>query len=256
VTGSNKRRAAICFGPPPTNPNDKKRRRCCFGREGGKIRLIAKGALSGKSPFRGALEPGTHLEIVYYHKEGRSLFFLREAHVHSGPRTESFTLPALAAMLAVLELLDQACFPGSPESGIVDLLLAYLECPQDDDPVFSFLAFQYKLLIVLGAVPDFAVCASCGQPLVEGYFYPAEGASVCRTHAVSPSRRVWMDDNLIELIATMGRHPLRELRGADVSAAARKDLGAVLHWTYTFHVNNYRLPEALKLIPKDKRTDH
>ena len=226
-----------------------------LGREGGKIRFIAKGALGGKSAFRGALEPGTHLEVVYYHKEGRSLFFLREVHVHSAPRTESLTLSSLAALLAVLELLDQVCFPGSPEPGIVALLLDYRRCPDDDDPVFSFLVFQYNLLIVLGAVPDFAACASCGQPLSDGYFYPAEGASVCRTHAVSQSRRVWMDKSLIELISTIGRRPLRELRGMSVTAAARKDLGAVLHWTYTFHVNNYRLPEALKLIPKDKRTD-
>ena len=59
-----------------------------LGRGGGKIRLIAKGALSGKSPFRGSLEPGTHLDIVYYHKEGRTLYFLREAHVYSVSRTE------------------------------------------------------------------------------------------------------------------------------------------------------------------------
>ena len=103
-------------------------------------------------------------------------------------------------------------------------------------------------------MPDFAVCASCGEPLAEGYFYPAEGVSVCRAHAVSQSRRVWMDRGVTDLIAAIGRHPLRELRGIEVTAAARKDLGAVLHWTYTFHVNNYRLPEALKLIPTDKRT--
>ncbi|MEJ2720147.1 MAG: recombination protein O N-terminal domain-containing protein [bacterium] len=39
-----------------------------LGLESGKIRLIAKGALGGKSPFRGVLEPGNHLEIVYYFK--------------------------------------------------------------------------------------------------------------------------------------------------------------------------------------------
>jgi hypothetical protein len=64
-----------------------------------------------------------------------------------------------------------------------------------------------------------------------------------------------MDKCLIELLSTIDRLPLRELRGMAVAPAVRKDLGAVLHWTYTFHVNNYHLPEALKLIPKDKRTD-
>jgi len=130
-----------------------------LGRGSGKIRLVAKGALSSKSAFRGALEPGTHLDVVYYHKEGRTHFFLREAHVYSAPRTETLELPELATMLAVLELLDHVCFPASPEPAIVDLLLEYLGCPQYDDPLVSFLVFQLRLLAVLGAVPDFSACA-------------------------------------------------------------------------------------------------
>ncbi|UCH85217.1 MAG: DNA repair protein RecO [Candidatus Latescibacterota bacterium] len=226
-----------------------------LGTRNGKIRLIAKGALGGNSAFRGALEPGSHLEIVFYHKENRTVFFLREAHVHSVLRTESLTLPALAAALAVLELLDQVCFPGSPEPAIVELLLEYLRCPIDNDPLFSFLVFQYHLLVVLGALPDWTVCATCSRILDEGYYIPAEGLAACRSHAGYSSRRVWMDQRLTRLAATINKATLSELRKIEVAADTRKDLGAVLHWTYTYHVNNYRLPEALKLIPKDKRTD-
>ncbi|MEJ2720148.1 MAG: DNA repair protein RecO C-terminal domain-containing protein [bacterium] len=167
-------------------------------------------------------------------------------------RTESYTLARLAAVLGVLELLDQVCFPGSPEPTIVSLVLEYLRCPADNDPLFSFLVFEFKLLVVLGAVPDFASCAACGRPVQEGYFHPAEGASTCRTHAGSSARRVWMGRELVALIEKIARLPLAELRGIETTAPVRKDLGAVLHWTYTFHVNNYRLPEALKLIPPDK----
>ncbi|MCI0452720.1 MAG: recombination protein O N-terminal domain-containing protein, partial [Candidatus Latescibacteria bacterium] len=40
-----------------------------LGRACGKVRLLAKGALSPKHPGRGALEPGNQIEIVYYHRD-------------------------------------------------------------------------------------------------------------------------------------------------------------------------------------------
>ncbi|UCG52519.1 MAG: DNA repair protein RecO [Candidatus Latescibacterota bacterium] len=224
-----------------------------LGRESGKTRLVAKGALGAKSAFRGMLEPGTHLEVVYYHKEGRTQYFLKEAHVHSALRTETYTITRLAATLAVLELLDHVCFWESPEPRIVNLLLEYLRCSTDNDPLFSFLVFQFNLLGVLGALPEFSSCALCGESLNDGFFHPAEGGSACRDHSESSSRRVWMDKELLSLIAKIGDSPVAELRKLTVGTELRKDLGAILHWTYTYHVNDYRLPDALKLIPKDKR---
>ena len=43
---------------------------------------------------------------------------------------------------------------------------------------------------------------------------------------------------------------LSQLGAAEVDADVRKRLGKVLHWTYTFHINGYSLPQALKLIPR------
>ena len=49
-----------------------------LGRESGKMRLLAKGAMSPKSPFRGSLEPGSYVEVLFYYKEARSFFFLKD----------------------------------------------------------------------------------------------------------------------------------------------------------------------------------
>ena len=134
-----------------------------LSRESGKIRLLAKGALGGKSPLRGALEPGNHLEVVYYHREGRTGRFIKEVHTHSTLDIGRDSLSRLSCALAVLELVDTVCYWESPDPGIVDQLVEYLDCPPAENPVLLFLAFEFKLLSVLGALPDFSACSVCGR---------------------------------------------------------------------------------------------
>ena len=222
-----------------------------LGRHSGKIRLLAKGALTERSALRGALEPGNHVEIVFYFREGRTLYYIREVHVHSALDAGRNSLARMGAALAVLELLDGVCYWESPEPAIVDLALEYLACPAAEDPVLLFLAFELQLLSVLGAVPDFSACSACGASLADGLFDPEQGECACPRHSAPAAQRIALDADLLALIGS--------LHGADLAAAAagkiapdlRKRLGSVLHWTYTFHVQNYRLPESLRLIPKE-----
>ena len=77
-----------------------------LGRASGKIRLLAKGALSPKYPGRGVLESGNQVEVVYYHKDGYSTFYLKEVSLVASPAAGRESLPHLAANLAALELLS------------------------------------------------------------------------------------------------------------------------------------------------------
>ena len=222
-----------------------------LGRRSGKVRIVAKGALKPTSPFRGALEPGNHAELLYYFKEGRTLYYLREIHVHSSIDTGRSSLARMACLLAVLELTDGVCFWESPEARVVDLLVEYLRCPPPEDPVLLFLAYETALLGVLGALPDLGSCAACGEPFERGVYYPEHGESVCPLHAAPSGQRIDLDPDLVALARALAQSPLESAARAEVPKELRKRLGALLHWTYTFHVQNYRLPESLKLIQKD-----
>lgn len=222
-----------------------------LGRESGKVRLLAKGAMGPKSPFRGALEAGGRLEVVYYYKEGRTLYFLKEVNARSLLETGRESLARMATALAVLELLDRVCFWESPEPRVVDLVFEYLETAGVADPVFFFLAFEWRLLTVLGASPDFGGCAVCGKKLDNGFYHPEEGLCACPAHTRPEPQRIKLTAELISLVDSLGEGPLAAVADSVVPTDTRKGLGAVIHWTYTFHVNNYRLPESLKLIPRE-----
>ena len=224
-----------------------------LAREGGKIRLVAKGALNPRSPYRGALEPGHHVEVLYYHKEERTQYFVKEVHVISTGVPSRGSLPELAGSLAVLELLDQVCYWGSPEPALLPLTLTFLHYGGRRDPLFSFLAYQFKVLETLGAAPHFDACATCGERVEEGFYHPEEGVVACSRHSASSQNRVRLDRDTFAELRRLERTPLEKLFETTVDPAFRKLLGRLLHRTYTFHVQGYSLPEALKLIPKENR---
>jgi len=42
--------------------------------------------------------------------------------------------------------------------------------------------------------------------------------------------------------------PFDVIAESGVSRSARKELGRLVHWTYTYHVQGYHLPRSLSLI--------
>jgi DNA repair protein RecO len=218
-----------------------------LGRESGKVRFTAKGALGSKSPWRGLFEPGRHVEVVYYFKEGRTLFFVKEASPASPPPRRNDSLVHLATMLAAMELLDQVCYVGSPDEHIVDIVVDYvraLDCP---NPLFMFLALEVKLLSALGAAPGVDSCGRCGEALTGGTYSPSQGESFCSKHS-DAADGLPMEPETAGTIERCTLLPFSELAGIDVPPQQRKLLGKLVHWTYTHHVHGYSLPKSLNLI--------
>lgn len=220
-----------------------------LARAAGKIRLMAKGALTSRSPLRGALEPGNHLEVVYYFKEGRTLYFLKEATLVAQPVAARTALDRMAALLAALELTGMVCYPGHPEAGITELVAEFIRSCDSRDPLFLFLAFELRVLAELGSAPDLTACAVCGDDLGPGSVYSAaEGSAYCARHADAAAETTRLSDDVREAAVACTRLALAEVAREPVAPATRKALGRIVHWTYTHHVQGYHLPESLRLI--------
>jgi DNA repair protein RecO len=220
-----------------------------LGRASGKIRLTAKGALGPKHPSRGVLEPGNEIEAVFYHKEGFGSFYLKETSLVASPTAGRESLPHLAANLAALELLNQVCVPGaSLDHGIVDIAAAYLAASPGEDPLFLFLAFEIKLLDALGVAPDTVGCVHCGTTPDGGLYSPRDGVSFCAEHGTLVPESVTLSEELLRTAARCAEDSFDAIAEGGVSRSARKELGRLVHWTYTYHVQGYTLPRSLSLI--------
>jgi DNA repair protein RecO len=220
-----------------------------LGRDSGKVRLLAKGALGPKHPSRGVLEPGNEVEAVFYYKEGYGSFYLKETSLVANPRAGRESLPHLAANLAALEVLDQVCAGGALiDAGIVDTAAAYLQAPPGDDPLLMFLAFEVKLLGALGVAPDTFGCVRCGEAPAGGLYSPRDGVSFCAEHGTRVPESVALSQELLRTTVRCAEDSFDALAQNTVSRSARKDLGRLVHWTYTYHVHGYHLPRSLSLI--------
>jgi DNA repair protein RecO len=220
-----------------------------LGRAGGKLRLLAKGAVSAKHPSRGALEPGNEVEVLYYHREGQSTSYLKEVSLLSTPAAGRDSLPHMAAGLAALELLNQVCVPGaSVDSELVDTTAAFLASPPGADPLFVFLAFQIKLLGALGVSPDTLDCVHCGESPQDGIYSPRDGVSFCAEHRAQVPEAVKLSPEIVNAAEQCAAQSFDVLSHEAVTRAVRKELGRLVHWTYTYHVQGYHLPRSLNLI--------
>jgi DNA repair protein RecO len=220
-----------------------------LGRGSGKVRLLAKGAMSAKHPTRGALEPGNEIEIVCYHREGQATHYLKEASLVGRPAAGRDSLPHLAANLAALELLDQVCVPGaSLDDAIVDTASEYLSASKGADPMLVFLAFAIRLLGALGVSPDTVGCVRCGAAPDDGMYSPRDGVSYCAEHRAPLAESVPLTAEVVSAAARCVDVPYESIARDLVSKAVRKELGRLVHWTYTYHVQGYHLPRSLSLI--------
>jgi len=220
-----------------------------LGRQSGKVRVVAKGAIGPRHPTRGVMEPGNEIEVLFYHRDGYAMRYLKEASLVAAPASGRESLPHLAAGLAALELLDQVCVPGaSVDDQIVDTAVAFLRAPRGQDPLLLFLAFQIKLLGALGVAPDTLSCVRCGAAPDGGVYSPRDGVSVCGEHRETFPDSVALTPEVVRAAQRCAVETFDALAGNEVPRAVRKELGRLVHWTYTYHVQGYHLPRSLSLM--------
>jgi len=142
-----------------------------YSRELGSVRIIAKGALRPKSPFRGVLETMNHIEVILSQKSTRSLQILTSASL-----THSFLpiredLEKTAVAFSILELLSSLFSMHEPVENFFDYLIVLLEQIERNNSGQN-LPFLWHLLFrtshVLGFSWNIETCLRCDEPVKSG----------------------------------------------------------------------------------------
>ncbi len=151
-----------------------------LGEEIGKQGVIVKGARRPRSRFLGSTEPFNYLEVLLY--PGKNLATLSQGEVvysFQGLR-EDLTRFAYASLW--VEIMD-AFLPEGQEAlaPLRFLLAAFIVLEKTKEPEVLNLAFQIRLLDILGYLPELEACVAChGEIKVDAlYISAAEGGVVC-----------------------------------------------------------------------------
>jgi len=159
-------------------------------REQGRIATVAKGAKRAKSAFRGKLDLFFAAEFMFTRSRRSELHTLKELRVvDTHPRLrEELSLVRRAAYGSAL--IEQATEPDSPMPELFELFSGFLNAvPGALSPV-PVLAFEVKLLDLLGLAPDVkAEELSAGAARVIGEFKQADWEKLARLRLSDPQRR-------------------------------------------------------------------
>ncbi len=129
----------------------------CYTRDHGKVSLIVKGARRKKSPMAAYFQSMNYIDIVYYHRQTRSLQSVTKAsfvELWSGLNQD---LKKIAYGLATIELTEKTNTENDPHPELFDELIAVLKAFNSSEIRLNliFWYYQIKLLTILGFKPDF-----------------------------------------------------------------------------------------------------
>ncbi|MBI1825159.1 MAG: DNA repair protein RecO [Planctomycetes bacterium] len=155
-----------------------------FTKEHGKVRAIAKGIQrSTKKQFAvGAdlLDIG-QVVLSAKHEGAESLATLVEWKQSRGLSGLRDSLSRLNAALYSAEITSMLTMDWDRHEGLFDALASTIvtvsEC---DDPLPPLIRYQLSVLDMVGSLPRFEACVSCGRTVELKYFSSFEGGMICR----------------------------------------------------------------------------
>ena len=230
-----------------------------YTRRYGKLRVVAKGARQPKSKFGGSLEPITHISVIFYRKENRDLHTLSQAEIRSGYFRIHSNLEKLSIGLAIVDLVS-AVFHGEEENESAFRLLTQSLQLLDTAKMSSrnvLLAFEMRLVSLLGFQPHFRSCSVCGSQLSLGevksgiIFDIARGGLLCVLCEKKGSRKVKVSRAACRALLIFLDSPLDEVTQITLGRTLEKEINEVLSTFMRYHLgggNLFRSQETLSQI--------
>ena len=157
-----------------------------YTRNYGKIRTLAKGfkRASGKCTTK-AIDLLTYYQILFIKKEHSSLHILTEAVVQNNYPQIRSNLDKYYKASYLAELVNEFTEESDSSEQLFDIFLSTVTgISVSADATTWLLAFEIKMLKILGYLPELRRCVNCKNSILrisEVYFHAKEGGVLCKT---------------------------------------------------------------------------
>lgn len=135
-----------------------------FTKDKGYVKVIAKGALRPKSPFRGILENLNRTEVILSLRESRGLQNLTQAYLLNPYSNLRENLQGTAVAYSILELIKSLVHYNEAAQSLFQFTVSILEAlnqPHPGPPMFYLYRFILYLSDYLGFGWDLSECRLC-----------------------------------------------------------------------------------------------
>jgi DNA repair protein RecO (recombination protein O) len=169
-----------------------------FGRSGGLLRGLAKGAKRPGGRFSGGIDLLTRGQVVAIVKPSRELATLTDWTLLGAWRTTRSDLAANRAAFYMIDLVQRLLGPSDPHPALYDALVGLLDAIEAGvDAETATLVFQVRILGETGLSPHWAPPEGAAATLL---FSPSAGGVVTNAADGWKTRRTTLD--LLEELAT------------------------------------------------------
>ncbi len=226
-----------------------------YTREAGLLKLVAKGARQQKSRYGGLLQPLYVIEAIYYDKETRDLQLLSQASLVWAPRQVQTDIDRLGLCLACCEMILRLENEGHGNPAAYGLLRATLETFDQAETNIRplFLAFQVRLLELLGFSPGMDHCFHCQQPTIhEGRYDFINGRLYCQSCMSLALQGQAVSQDMIDAYRELARLPLSSVITRAFPKGAIAGVYRFLHDFFRYHLEEVRQLNAINVLKKLK----
>jgi DNA repair protein RecO (recombination protein O) len=149
----------------------------------GQIRGVAHGVKRIKNRFGSALEPLTHILLIFKERPNRELQLIKQADIINSYKELRQDITRLTAGLYLAELVQKLTpVGGDGQPFIFWLILKTLDLLTEKSDIISILRiFEVRMLKLLGYKPNLEYCLSC-KSVAFGYnwgYSPSMGGVIC-----------------------------------------------------------------------------
>lgn len=211
-----------------------------YTKDFGKISLIAKGSRSIKSRNWGALEPFTHIALVFYQKENRELQFLSQADILEFFVSLHAELGKMILASTICELVDRTEMAEAVNPALYALVLKAMRTLEKarSNARNVIRAFQLKLIGMLGYEPKLSACKQCGNTETKRQvtFALDAGYFKCQDCIGGSSNGVLVSSSAIEVMNYLQKADLTAAPKIKVSARLGQEIDEFLSSYLRYHI--------------------
>jgi len=207
-----------------------------FTRHEGKVKGVARAAKKSKRRFGGALEPLTYVRAFYDDRERQELARLDSCEVIESPMAGEISYPRAVALGHVAELLDELLPDREPSDAVFRLSLAVLHELRGSSLWMPLTYFELWMTRLMGFLPEFAECVSCGRSLNESraFWHALADGLVCADDKRIASSELSPESR--KIAAQMLRSRVSEFVAIDWPKPVAADLRKFLIQTLERHI--------------------
>lgn len=212
-----------------------------FTKDRGKISVGSNIGEKGRSKSALALRPFTYGSYQIF--EGRNYYELDRADAITSYYAIGEDLDRYAAASFILELTEKVVPEGLPQPAVFSMLIEFLEELEQRKKKYLtlVLAYEIKLLGLLGAFPEMGQCTSCGRKDGLGFFSVEDGGMLCRECAERLTANghealiFHTEFDIVDVIRYFSNNSLRSFSGVALSDSVSAELQRIIRAYIDYH---------------------